>query len=58
MFEMWQDWIILFSVLGAAAYLVYRFIRWRNRRSICGDCKLRKMALGEGAEAVKNRSND
>ena len=57
MSEMLQNWIIGVSVMAAAGYLVYRFIRWRHRRDACGDCKLRKLAMGEGLESTKKPEN-
>ena len=58
MSEMWQEWTIGISVIGAAAYLIYRFIRWRHRQNACGDCALRKVALGREDESTKRRPAD
>jgi len=58
MFEMWQDWVILFAVLGAAAYLVNRFIHWRHCRSACPNCKLREMMFEKDEKNTKSQSTD
>ncbi len=58
MSELWQNLAIVFSVLGAVGYLIFRFVRWRHRRKACADCKLMQIAKAKKSRSSGDHATD